>query len=70
MGVGSTCPPVSDNIVTPRHLFSFLLVLTQDKRDLSKLAKKKEKKSLKVPKKSFLYKIARRIYFLGVAEKD
>ena len=36
------CPPVCNNIVTPRHLFSFLLVLTHDKRDLSKLAKEKK----------------------------
>ena len=39
MGVDCPCPPVRNNIVTPRHLFSFLLVLTHDKRDLSKLAK-------------------------------
>ena len=49
MGGGSLCPPVHNNIVTPLHLFSFLLVLIHDKQDLSKLAKKK--KSLKVPKR-------------------
>ena len=54
------CPPVRNNFVTPRHLFSFLLVLiltcSHDKWDLSKLAKKKN--HWRCPKNSFLYKIA------------
>ena len=41
MGVGSPYPLVRNNIVTLRHLFSSLLVLTHDKQDLSKLAKNK-----------------------------
>ena len=45
MGVGSSCPPVPNNIVTPRDLFSFLLVLTRDKQDLSNLQKTESSKS-------------------------
>ena len=41
MGVGSPYPPVRHNIVTLRHLFSSLLVLTHDKQDVSELAKNK-----------------------------
>ena len=41
MRVGSPYPPVHNNIVTLRHLFSSLLVLTHNKHDLSELAKNK-----------------------------
>ena len=30
MGVGCPCPPVRNDIVTPRHLFSFLLASIKD----------------------------------------